>query len=287
MRSEQDMFDLITNTALNDERIRAVILNGSRANPNAPYDIFQDYDIVYVVTDVASFTHDHDWIHLFGELMILQLPDEMGLPSETEGFHYLMQFADGNRIDLTLFPMSKLNKMEKDSLTVILLDKDDIFKTLEPANDSDYLPKPPTEKQYADCCNEFWWVSTYVAKGLWREQILYARHMQDQVMRKHLMQMLTWYMGVKTHFSKNLGAYGKYYEQYLDSELWEMLLLTYATAGYENTWAALFTICDLFRRVANTVAEHFGHVYPLEDDEKVIAHLKHVHSLPRDAERMY
>ena len=58
MRSEQEMYELIINTARNDERIRAVIMNGSRANPNAPRDIFQDYDIVYIVTEVSSFKHD-------------------------------------------------------------------------------------------------------------------------------------------------------------------------------------------------------------------------------------
>ena len=55
MRSEQQMLDLILDTARADERIRAVILNGSRANPNAPRDPFQDFDIVYLVTDTQPF----------------------------------------------------------------------------------------------------------------------------------------------------------------------------------------------------------------------------------------
>ena len=38
MRNEQEMLELIVNTAKNDARIRAVIMNGSRANPNAPSD---------------------------------------------------------------------------------------------------------------------------------------------------------------------------------------------------------------------------------------------------------
>ncbi len=109
MRSEQEMFELIINTARNDDRIRAVIMNGSRANPNAPRDFFQDYDIVYIVTDVASLKQDPDWIRCFGELMILQLPDDMGDPPPTKrfGYAYLMQFLDGNRIDLTLYPASQ------------------------------------------------------------------------------------------------------------------------------------------------------------------------------------
>ena len=38
MRNEQEMLELIVNTAKNDARIRAVIMNGSRVNPNAPSD---------------------------------------------------------------------------------------------------------------------------------------------------------------------------------------------------------------------------------------------------------
>ena len=53
MRSESEMFDLILGTARDDERIRAVMMNGSRANPNAPKDFFQDYHIGYFVPDAA------------------------------------------------------------------------------------------------------------------------------------------------------------------------------------------------------------------------------------------
>ena len=80
MRSEREMLDLIINTARNDERVRAVIMNGSRLNPNAPKDFFQDYDVIYVVTEKESFLSDPGWIKVFGELMILQLPDDMSDP---------------------------------------------------------------------------------------------------------------------------------------------------------------------------------------------------------------
>ena len=41
MRSEKEMLELIVSTAENNDRIRAVIMSGSRANPNARQDIFQ------------------------------------------------------------------------------------------------------------------------------------------------------------------------------------------------------------------------------------------------------
>jgi len=289
MRNEQEMYDLIVNTARNDDRIRAVIVNGSRANPNAPRDIFQDYDIVYIVTDVSSFKIDPNWINRFGELMIMQMPDDMQdpPPSGDDRFAYLMQFTDGNRIDLTLYPIAKLNELGKDSLSQLLLDKDGIIEPFAPASEGDYFPKPPTVKAFSDCCNEFWWVCTYVAKGLWREEITYAKFMFDEAMREQLMKMLAWHIGVKTRFLLNPGKFGKYYKQTLEPELWDILQKTYSDASYDNTWEALYTMCNLFRITAIRVAEHFGFDYPYADDEKVISHLKHVRTLPRNAKEMY
>jgi aminoglycoside 6-adenylyltransferase len=289
MRSEQEMLDLILETARNDEHIRAVIMNGSRANPNAPRDPFQDFDVVYVVTDAAAFRNNYEWIQRFGELMILQEPDEMQdpPPNDDAGFAYLMQFTDGNRIDLGIYPLRCLDQLKKDSLTLLLLDKDSILGPIPPASESDYLPKQPTAKAFADCCNEFWWVSPYVAKGLWRQEITYAKCMLDEVVRAELMKMLTWHIGIKTRFLKNPGKLGKYFKQYLGPELWELLLRTYSDASYDHTWEALYTMCDLFRIAALHVAEHSGFDYPQGDDERVSAHLRHVRCLPRDAKEIY
>jgi len=289
MRSEQEMLDLILKTAWEDERIRAVHLNGSRANPDAPRDIFQDYDIIYFVTEVAPFKENLDWIGRFGERIILQMPDAMDDPPPNGGnsFTYLMQFADGNRIDLNLFPVRLLDKFAGESLTVVLLDKDGLFGSLPPSSDRDSLPVPPTAKAYADCCNEFWWVIPYVAKGLWRKELPYARYMLDEVVRSQLVKMLTWYIGVRTGFTRNPGKYGKYFQQYLEPELWDLLQETYADASYEHTWAALFAIGKLFRKAALPVADHFAFDYPHGDDERVSAHLVHVKNLPRDAQEMY
>jgi len=66
-----------------------------------------------------------------------------------------------------------------------------------------------------------------------------------------------------------------------------MLEKTFADAADEHTWAALFTMGDLFRITANQVAAAMGFDYPRRDDERVSAHLQHIRSLPRNAARMY
>lgn len=285
MRSEQEMLNLILSTAQHDERIRAVIMNGSRVNPHMQPDIFQDYDIVYIVSDVAPFVNNHDWIQRFGEMVIYQMPEAMGNPPPMGDGHfaYLMQFTDGNRIDLTLFPLAKLAEMQRDSLSRLLLDKDGIITPFPEANDSDYLPRPPSAQDFADCCNEFWWVATYVAKGLWRQQLSYAKCMQEQPVRDQLLLMLRWYVGKHTAYGINLGMCGKKLKHYLEPELWSMFEQSYADADEEHSWKALFMACDLFRIIASDLAMHFGFVYPVQDDMRVSAHLRRVQALPRDA----
>jgi aminoglycoside 6-adenylyltransferase len=263
MRSDREMLELIVGTAREDERIRAVILNGSRTDPAAPRDPFQDFDIVYIVTDVAAFRHNLDWIRRFGELMILQMPGEMQSAARADGsFAYLMQFSDGNRIDLTIYLLAKLPEINKDSLSVLLLDKDGILEPLPPATASDYLPRPPEAKAFADCCNEFWWVCPYVAKGLRRAEITYAKAMMDGVVRTQLMQMLAWHIGVKDGFTSNPGKLGRHFQRHLEPQTWEMLLKTYSDASEKHTWDALEAMCSLFRITAIQVAKLCRFDYP-------------------------
>ena len=289
MRSEAEILQLILTTARNDPRIRAVILSGSRTNPTAPRDVFQDFDILYLVTEVESFTADHTWINCFGELMILQLPEAMHdpPPQQDGSFAYLMQFTDGHRIDLTLVPIANLKHLAFDSLQQPLLDKDGRLPPFAPPSDRDYLPRPPTAQAFADCCNEFWWGCPNVAKGLWREEIVYAKHILDQFVRPQLMKMLTWYVGLQTQFARSPGKFGKYLKQYLEPALWELLMHTYADASAAATWHAMEAMCALFRITAKEVAVQFGFAYQQSDDDKVSAHLQHVRFLPKQAREMY
>ncbi|PEN48325.1 aminoglycoside adenylyltransferase [Bacillus toyonensis] len=290
MRTEKEMLDLIINTAKEDERIRAVIMNGSRVNPNVKKDCFQDYDIMYVVNDIQSFISNHNWIHRFGEIMIVQMPEEMSLiPADEDGkFPYLMQFMDGNRIDLTLVPVELIKKfVGKDSLSKLLLDKDNCLEEFRPASDKDYLVKKPREKEFLDCCNEFWWCSTNVGKGLWREELTYAKGVLEGPMRDMLVVMLEWHIGMKTKFTANAGKFGKYFEQYVEKDVWEQFKRTFSNAEYENIWDSFFIMGNLFRKVANEIANTYEYQYPQDDDDKVTSYLKHVRKLPKDSKVIY
>jgi len=52
MRNEEQVLKQILDFARYDDNIRAVVLNGSRVNPNIQHDIFCDYDVIYFVRDL-------------------------------------------------------------------------------------------------------------------------------------------------------------------------------------------------------------------------------------------
>ena len=285
MRTEQEMLDLILTFARNDDNIRAVVMNGSRANPNAPRDIFQDFDIACLVNDVKPYTRNKSIPSLFGEILILQEPEDMqDPPPDNDGtYGYLMQFMDGNRIDLSFHPPDIFKTVVADSQTIVLLDKDGTLVNVPPSSDKDYFPKPPTEKQFRDCCNEFWWVSPYVAKALWRGELTNAKHIQDVYVRDQLMKMLVWYFGVRTGFKKAPGKQGKYIRPDVEPEIWNELERTYADADFERIWASLFVMGSLFRRLAHAVAAHVGLEYHQHEDDNVSRFLRTIKQLPKDA----
>jgi len=282
MRTSEEIKKLILDVASRDERIRAVLLNGSRANIQISPDKYQDFDITYIVDDAESFLLDHRWTNVFGNKIIWQIPHEMGIAKDDytrrSSFSILMLFDDGNRIDVTLLSLNKMKlSFKPDSLTIVWLDKDDLFTNISVANDSDYLITKPGQKEFLDTCNEFWWVCTYVAKGLWRNEILYAKEMVEIVVRPMFMNVIAWQIGIDTNFSVSIGKSGKLIKNYLQPELYDSILKTYSDHILENNWKALFLMTDIFGQLAQAVAKKLEFNYILTEEENVKTYLKNVY----------
>ncbi|MBM7097708.1 aminoglycoside 6-adenylyltransferase [Bacillus sp. H-16] len=293
MRKEQEMLDVILTVAKEDERIRAVYMNGSRTNPNVPKDTFQDYDIVYVVTETMSFIQDEEWISVFGDLLMIQEPDKndklLGMDVNlNRSYCYLMLFKDGNRIDLHIQTEEVMREeYGQDSLTIPLLDKDAVLPAIPESTDVDYHVTRPEKARFDGACNEFWWCMQNVGKGLWRDELPYAKGMFEQVVRRPLDQIVSWWISMQQDFVMSPGKMGKYFKTYLPEHYWDLYKKTYAGPGVEESWEAVFAACELFRTLAREVAENLSYEYPEEDDRNMTVYLERVRELPRDAKGIF
>ncbi len=273
MRSEDQIFELIRSVAQKDERIRCVMLNGSRVNKNIGKDHLQDFDIVYFVKDLDSFARTPNWIDVFGKRIILQKPNSMNLhenntPLKEESIVYLMLFQDHNRIDLSLRKLEDRHK-KNDSLSKILLDKDQLFKEIPTPNDKDYWLKKPSQTKFSDTCNEFWWVSTYVVKGLLRDEIIYAKDIQETILRKMFMNIIAWNLAADFDFRINLGVNYKLIKKYLAAHTMKQIQTTYSDFAKANIWKGFMLMSTIFHEQSIALANKISFDYNTEEAENV------------------
>ena len=274
MRTEQEIFDLILEVSKQDERIRAVVLSGSRANPAALKDKYQDYDITFYVTDIQPFYYKGDWvIEKLGKPLIMQMPEAMRYPVGDGHFVYMMIYPDGSRIDLTFEYRKYVDNGEP---AVVLLDKDagnGFIPPLPPPSDAVWRIKPPSLLFYTSCCNNFWWCLNNVAKGIARDELPYVMYMLNEIVRSELHEMINWYIGVTHGFYISTGKGGKYFKRYLPPSLYEQYAKTYPSACYNDIWSAMYTMCEMFHTLSLRVADYFGFDYHQDEEDGIMKYL--------------
>lgn len=272
--------------------VRAMLLTSTRAIPDGPLDLFSDYDVILVVSDILPFYESRTWLDDFGEVLVLYR-DPLKLFFGEEKFAYITQYEDGLKIDFTIWPVETIARIVAapaipDDLDVgyqVLLDKDALTANLKPPSYEAFLPTPPDGITYHRVIEEFFHETTYVAKLLWRDELLPAKHSLDNVIKlNYLRQMLEWQIGIENNWGVKTGAYGKGLKRKLDPETWSELERTYTGADIERNWIALFATIDLFRKVAVEVGDRLGYEYPLHLDEGMMDYLRRVQTLEAGAE---
>ena len=267
--------------------VRAMVLTSSRAIPHAAIDAFSDYDIILALSDIQPFFTNRTWPETFGRVLALYR-DPLIFDRGLERSAYVTQYEDGLKIDFNLWPAELLKRIaaepqlpdEFDAGYQVLLDKDNLAAGLQSPTYRAYIPTPPGETQYHDKIESFFLDTTYVAKFLWRDDLMAAKHMLDHSLKHdHLLPMFEWLIEIDHDWSLKLGPYGRGLKRRLREDLWADFEQTYTGLDLESNWSALFRTMDLMRRVATEVGESFGYRYPDELEQRVRNYLNWVKGL--------
>lgn len=274
MKSYEEMLDLILNTAKSDERIRAVTFEGSNTTEGATRDKYSDFDITFFVSDIRDFTNDKNYMSRFGEILIMQCPDDWYEQpydyTSKDKFAYLTQYKDGNRIDLTLIDVSNIAaQAEFDEPRKVLINKDN-FKELKDITRIDaFLIKKPSEQEYFNTCNEFRWIANYVTKGLCRDQFYYAKRMKEEYLMNMFMKMLNWKIAIDNDFKVTTGVCSKYLNKYLTKAEMERFKGLFSGGEIGEIWFKTFMTYDYFAELAKYVADKLGYLFDEEETKNV------------------
>ena len=266
MRTDTEMMNLILQIA-ESLQVEAVALSGSRANPRAPKDEFQDYDVVYIVDDLEDLISDLSWLDQYGNRLIEQ-HNRLG--------HlclYLMLFEDGNRIDLTLCPKESIQEwVDSEANFEVIKDDKGLFEAYQP-NSKRYWTAPPTEEDFAASCNEFWWVSAYVVKAIRRNQLIYATDHLYGICQQEFLKVLAWQV-TSDRGVVDIGKNYKYLFQYLPAEQEKEFSALLDLSSFDKITQSLFSTMKGFDREAQILAQKMGFTYDQKEAKKMIAYAK-------------
>ena len=262
MRTETEMFDVILQTA-KVLQVDAVAMSGSRTNPKAPKDEFQDYDVVYIVEDLDGLTADLAWLEEFDKRIIEQhnVLDHRRL--------YLMLFEDANRIDLTLCPKEHIKEwVDSEADFTVLNDPQGLFAPYAPPPKR-YWTAPASATDFDKSCNEFWWVSAYVVKGICRKQVIYATDHLYGICQQELLKVLAWQIA-SDRGTVDIGKNYKHLFNYLPEEKEKDFSNLLDFASLDKITQSLFATMQLFHQEAQRLAHKMGFDYDREVAEKMI-----------------
>ena len=261
-RSQEQMLRLISQTA-KSLQVEAVALSGSRTNQRVQTDEFQDYDVVYIVDDLDNLTSDLSWLDQFGKRIIEQ-HNVLG-----NRRLYLMLFEDGNRIDLTLCPTEYIQEwVDSEAGFTVLEDKKGLFEPYFPSPHR-FWTSPASAIDFEKACNEFWWVSAYVVKGICRKQVIYSTDHLYGICQQELLKVLAWQVAADKG-TIDIGKNYKYLFNYLPAEKEKQFSNLLDFSSLEKLTQSLFATMELFHQEAQSLAQKEGFDYDMEVAEKMI-----------------
>ncbi|ORO81358.1 aminoglycoside adenylyltransferase [Streptococcus oralis subsp. dentisani] len=262
MRTETEMMNLILQIA-ESLKVDAVALSGSRTNDHAPKDEFQDYDVVYLVDNLENLISDLSWLDQFGNRLIEQ-HNILG-----NRRLYLMLFEDGNRIDLTLCPKDHIQEwVDSEAGYTVLVDEKGLFESYTTSPER-YWTSPASQIDFEKACNEFWWVSAYVVKGICRKQAIYATDHLYGICQQELLKVLAWRVAADKG-TIDIGKNYKYLFNYSSAEKEKEFSNLLDFSSSDKITQSLFATMQLFHQEAQFLAQKMGFDYDKEVAEKMI-----------------
>jgi aminoglycoside 6-adenylyltransferase len=286
--NDQTIF-MIIHWASARDAVRAVLLTSTRAIPDANVDALSDYDVILIVDDIHPFVDDHSWLDDFGDVLVAYWdPVHPDQATDIDICANVIQYRHGLKIDFTLWPVSLFQQViaasslpaELDAGYLMLLDKDHLAVAMPIPTGRAYVSKPPSLAGYHLLINDFLSDAPYVAKCLWRDELLPAKWCLDYDMKHvYLRKVLEWRAEIDHGWSMPVGDLGRGLKQLLPLDIWSALENTYVGVDLADNWESLINTMELFRLVSIQVGDYFGYTYPEDLHARVTAYVNHISHL--------
>jgi len=279
--------------------IRAAVVVGSRARVDHPADEWADLDIIVITTRPERLLGSANWVKNIGDYWLTFLE-----PTATgSGMERRVLFEGGLDVDFAIAPSSRIRqaarllpilrrfpvlfrllpkgmaqRIEEDVAEAahvfgrgirVIVDKDGLAAKLPLVFAETQAQRPPTQHDFLEVVNDFWYHAVWTAKKLRRGELWTGKFCCDAYMKRLLLQMVEWHARAKHQREYDTWMRGRFLEEWADPRAVEGLRDAFAHYDDEDIWRALLATMDLFRWLAVETAERLSYPYPTAADERV------------------
>jgi aminoglycoside 6-adenylyltransferase len=251
--------------------IRAILVVGSTARRDHPADEWSDLDLLIFTTDLDRYLTELGDIAEIGNPWV----SVHNAPAD-DFFEYLVLFDDGQKVDFGFFPISRLESLaqSQDLPNVyqrgyyVLLDKDGLAAKVPPSPFSAPKGELPPAYAFTKTVNAFWYMALKTAKQIRRRELWLIKK-NDTIMKEHLLRMIEWHARAHHGIAHDTWHDGRFMWEWTDEQTWITLFAAFAHFDAADSWRALITTMDLFRRLATETAQSCNFDYPVSLDTNI------------------
>jgi aminoglycoside 6-adenylyltransferase len=266
----QQIIEKFIQWAQGEDGIRAVAMIGSRARADHPADAWADLDLIVVAADPVLYLSSADWLHQ------IALPWLTFIESSGDGrvLERRVLFEGGLDVDFAFLPLEMATQMAQSGFPPdvadmfrrgvrVLLDKDDLFTSIPELAGAPLAPaEPPTQEEFLNLVNDFWYHTVWSAKHLRRGELWWGKSCVDDHLKFLLRRMLEWHARLKFGPQHDTWLRGRFLEEWADPRAVQELRQAFAHYDATDIWRALFATMHIFRWVSHEAVEQLGYAYP-------------------------
>jgi len=250
-------------------RLYAAVIIGSHARSDHQADEYSDLDIIMIVDEPDYFLSSDQWLNDIGEYHISFVENTIGGEKERR-----VLFELSLDVDFIILPQSSIKALTSEEGATILgngfcviIDKIGLQDIITPPSQTKQTAILPTEQEFINIVNDFWYHCVWAVKKLQRGELWTAKFCIDYYMKCKLLSIIEHHALAMHGLDYNTWHDGRFIEEWAEKWIIEKLSRCFAYYDKADIKAALHATMDLFRVVAIETAEMLNFKYPQAADQ--------------------
>lgn len=252
--------------------VKSVFVVGSRSRIDHPADEYSDLDLVMVVTNPEYFLSSDQWLESIGDYWASFIERT----TVGGGKERRVLFENALDVDFAIFSEKGFEQViEKNEVQAVfkrgfrvLLDKNGWANALPKISIECQVYSPPTESEFLNFVNDFWYHSVWTTKKLLRGELWSAKSCVDSYMKQLLLKIIECHAHAIKSWDYDTWHNGRFLDVWAEQRVKQGLQGVFAHYDKNDIRLALLATMDLFRLLAIEVSEKMDFEYSNDADKK-------------------